>query len=49
MHLDDVFGELLSLVSTAGAQVDVPINGEQFFSRLVDTFPGTKEEFLCFG
>jgi hypothetical protein len=46
MTLDDVYEELLPIVSEVGAQVDVPIESEQFFEELADTFAGSSAEFV---
>lgn len=48
MKLDDVFEELLGIVSNAGAQVDVPIESEQFFETLIEGFQGSEAEFLSY-
>lgn len=48
MELDDIFEELLVLVTDYGAQVDVPIESEQFFTTLIEEFHGTQAEFLSF-
>lgn len=46
MTFDDVYEELLSLTSEVGARPDVPMESEQFFSKVVEDFDGTKEECL---
>lgn len=46
MNLDDVYDELLRIVSERGARVDVPIESERFFSQVVEGFRGTREELL---
>ena len=48
MKLDDVYEDLLGIVSCARAQVDVPIESEHFFEALVEGFQGSKEEFLSY-
>ncbi|QDU78604.1 hypothetical protein Pla110_03080 [Polystyrenella longa] len=48
MKLDDVYEELLSIVSNCGAQIDVPIESERFFENLVDGFQGNQVEFVSF-
>jgi hypothetical protein len=47
VNLDDVFQDLLAIVSERGARVDVPLESERFFSRLVEGFRGTREELLA--
>ena len=44
--LDDVYEDLIALVSEVGAQADVPAEAEAFFSELVAAFPGEREEFV---
>jgi hypothetical protein len=46
LTLDDVYEELLTIVSERGARVDVPIESERFFSRLVEGFQGTREQLI---
>lgn len=46
MNLDDVYHDLLTIVSERGARVDVPIESERFFTKLVESFPGTREQLL---
>jgi hypothetical protein len=48
MILDDVYPELIQIVSTIGAQVDVPIEAEEFFAEIISNFEGTKQELLTF-
>lgn len=48
MELDDIYEELLVLVSGYGAQVDTPIESEHFFETLIKEFHGTQSEFLLF-
>jgi hypothetical protein len=48
MRLDDIYEELLRLTSEAAVRPDVPLESEQFFSALVDTFLGSKEECIEF-
>lgn len=48
MTLDEVYERLLPLVSEAHAQVDVPIESEQFFSDMAENYAGTPEEFLAY-
>lgn len=43
MVLDDVYEDLLAIISERGARVTVPIESERFFSRLVEGFAGTRE------
>lgn len=46
MNLDDVYQELLTIVSERGARPDVPIESERFFTQVVESFQGTREELL---
>jgi hypothetical protein len=46
MKLDDIYIDLLKVVSKAGADVSAPIESERFFSRIVESFNGTREELL---
>ena len=46
MILDDVYADLIRLVSEIGAQVDVPVESECFFGDWASSFNGTHEEFL---
>lgn len=46
MKLDDVYEELLAVISERGARVDVPIESERFFSQIVEGFGGTRQELL---
>lgn len=46
MTLDDVFEELLDVVSSVGAQVDVPIESEEYFERILASFVGDQSEFI---
>ncbi len=48
MTLDDVYEELLGMVSEVGAQVSVPLESEEFFSGMVTEFTGSREQFLDF-
>lgn len=48
MTLDDVYDELLQIVSDVGASLTVPIESEEFFSEIVEHFTGTKEDLLLF-
>ena len=48
MKLDEVYTELLELVSERGARIDVPIESERFFSGIVEGFEGSKQELLLF-
>lgn len=48
MKFDDVYPDLLKVVSKAGALVDVPIESERFFSNVVESFNGTREELLSY-
>ena len=43
MTLDDVYSDLLRIVSRAGAQVD-----EEFFAKQLAMYSGSKEQFLSF-
>lgn len=46
MTLDDLFEELIPMVSEVGALVDVPIESEDFFSNIIEQFEGTRKECL---
>jgi hypothetical protein len=46
MEWDDVYEELLVLVSNAGVRVDTPIESEQLFQRMVKGFLGTRRQLL---
>lgn len=46
MTLDDVYSELLELVSPFGVQLTVPLEAEEFFGRQVESFDGPREELL---
>jgi hypothetical protein len=46
MTLDDVYSELLELVSPFGAQLTAPIEAEEFFGREVESFAGSRESLL---
>lgn len=48
MSLDEVYEQLIPIVSDAGAQVDVPIESERFFSDMAERHTGTAEEFLSY-
>ena len=48
MTLEDLYEDLVSVVSEAGALVDVPIESEAFFRQIVESFQGTREECLAF-
>jgi hypothetical protein len=46
MTLDEVYDDLIRMVSEVGAQVDVPIEAEAFFSEKVRGFSGDRQEVL---
>jgi hypothetical protein len=46
MTLDEVYSELLELVSSHGTQLTVPIEAEEFFARQVELFQGSREQLL---
>jgi len=46
MTLDDVYADLTRIVSEVGAQVDVPIEREVFFSQMLEGFADHREQFL---
>lgn len=46
MNLDDVYSELLELVSKHGTQLTAPIEAEEFFTRQVESFNGSREQLL---
>lgn len=46
MTLEDVYEELLAIVSARGARPDVPLEAESFFADWVGRFTGSKEELL---
>jgi hypothetical protein len=48
MNLDDVYENLLPIVSQIGAQIDVPIESEQFFEKQAAEFLGEPDEFIEF-
>ncbi len=48
MTLDDLYDDLIEVVSEAAAQVDIPIESEEFFSKIVKNFDGSKEECLMY-
>jgi hypothetical protein len=46
MTLDDVFVDLLVIVSEVGARPDLSTGADAFFEEMVGSFVGSKEEFL---
>ena len=48
MQLEDVINEILLIVYDFGALPDVPIEGEEFFRKIVSEFAGDKDALLGF-
>src|SRR5262245_49657852 len=46
MKLDDVYDDLLSIVSEVRAAVSTPIESERFFSDLLENYQGTRNGLL---
>jgi hypothetical protein len=46
MNLDDIYEDLLPIVYDVGAQVDVPIESEQFFYGIVVDYAGSRDECI---
>lgn len=46
MTLDDVYTELLYIVSSVGARIEVPEECEVFLARIVEQFNGGRQELL---
>jgi len=46
MTFNDVYEDLLVIVSEAGARPDMPYEAEIFFTQLVDGFEGSRDELL---
>jgi hypothetical protein len=43
---DDLYRDLLTIVSAAGARPDVPAESEAFFSNVIEQFHGSREDCL---
>ena len=48
MTFDEVYPELLAVVSEASARPDVPLESEIFFSNVIENFAGSKKDFLAY-
>lgn len=48
MTFDDLYLDLLAVVSEAYARPDVPIESEQFFAKFVEDFKGPPEECIAY-
>jgi hypothetical protein len=46
MTLDEVFEDLILIVSEVGAQVYVPAESERFFTEMVEQFDGSRQDLL---
>jgi hypothetical protein len=48
MTLDDVYIDLLAIVSEVGARPDLSTGADKFFEGIIGSFSGSKEELLAY-
>ena len=48
MTFDDLYLDLLVVVSEAHARPDVPIQSEQFFTKTLENFQGSSEDYIAY-
>lgn len=46
MTLEDVYPEVLEMISAMGARVEAPIECERFLSRAIEQYTGNREQLL---